>query len=136
MTAKKYFTEQEKKAARNQQSRNWNKDNPNKHREQSAAHYHGHRESIRERRRDLRYQRIYGITLEEYNKMFAAQNGCCYICKTHQADLGKPLSVDHHHSSGKVRRLLCVKCNAGLGNFKEDASLLRKAMDYLKEFNQ
>jgi hypothetical protein len=46
------------------------------------------------------------------------------------------LSVDHHHSSGKVRGVLCRKCNAAIGFLNEDAALLEKAASYVRHWNQ
>lgn len=80
-------------------------------------------------------KRKYGIDLEKYNSMFISQNGCCYICGTHQSELKKRLHVDHNHSTGEVRALLCHGCNTGLGNLKEDIKVIEKAVSYLKEFN-
>lgn len=77
---------------------------------------------------------VYGIGMPEYNKMFAEQEGCCYICKRHQSELPKSLCVDHDHSSpkGEVRGLLCHDCNRGLGDFKDNLILLKKAVEYLE----
>lgn len=75
-----------------------------------------------------------GLTVEIYNKMFSDQNGCCKICGTHQSKLRAKLAVDHCHSSGKVRALLCHACNLILGNAKDDASILQRSIVYLKSF--
>jgi hypothetical protein len=53
----------------------------------------------------------YGITLNDYNKMFKQQNGKCAICERHQNDLTRTLCVDHDHKTNQVRALLCVTCN-------------------------
>lgn len=82
------------------------------------------------RRIDLR--RKYGITLEQYNKMFAAQNGCCAICGTHQVEFKKAFAVDHDHATGVVRSLLCVNCNVGVGCFRDNPEILKAAIDYLE----
>lgn len=78
----------------------------------------------------------YGIDSTEYNQMEAAQQGLCAICKRLQAptDAGKPrlLFIDHDHRTGKVRGLLCTRCNAGLGMFLDDASLMKRAILYLE----
>ncbi len=89
--------------------------------------------------RSMRNKRLkkYGITVEEYDRMFEAQRGLCAICghpeTTIDARYGKMrmLSVDHCHTTGKVRGLLCGHCNIGLGSFKDDASLLAHAITYL-----
>jgi len=73
----------------------------------------------------------YGITADEYNYLFIKQEGKCAICKQHQGTLPKRLSVDHCHETGKIRGLLCNKCNVSLGNFNDDISLLKEAIKYL-----
>ncbi len=76
--------------------------------------------------------RAYGITLEDYNRMFAEQNGCCAICGKHQTELDRTLAVDHCHKSGKVRKLLCIKCNAVLGLVNDNIDLLEELILYVK----
>jgi hypothetical protein len=73
----------------------------------------------------------YGITLETYNQMHKKQDGKCYICGGTNRD-GKRLGVDHNHITGKVRKLLCRRCNIVLGAVGDSVVLLKKAMDYLK----
>jgi hypothetical protein len=75
----------------------------------------------------------YGLTVEEYNQMFADQNGGCAICGTHQSELKRKLAVDHDHETGKIRGLLCSHCNAGIGQFKDNVSLMGFAIDYLNK---
>lgn len=88
--------------------------------------------------RDQDLQRSYGITLETYNKMLEAQGGVCKICgkpeTAYEKKTGKvrALAVDHCHTKGHVRSLLCTGCNQGLGNFKDSIELLEKAVEYLK----
>lgn len=81
-----------------------------------------------QRRQNLRRQ--HGLTLEQYETMLGQQSGGCAIC-----GVGNPptLAVDHNHKTGKIRGLLCAKCNTGLGGFRDDTSLLCRAIAYLKE---
>jgi len=79
------------------------------------------------------WRRKYGLTEEEYNEFFIIQKGCCSICGRHQNELNRPLGVDHNHATGKIRGLLCYKCNTGLGMFNDDINVLKKAIDYLGE---
>lgn len=67
---------------------------------------------------DLALQKKYGITLEDYNKMFAEQNGCCAMCGRHQSEFKRALAVDHNHITGAVRGLLCMRCNTTLGSYE------------------
>lgn len=69
----------------------------------------------------------YGLTLEDYNYMKSLQEKKCLICKSE-----KKLVVDHCHISGKVRGLLCDKCNLGIGHFKDDIENLKRAIIYLE----
>ncbi|KKN66086.1 hypothetical protein LCGC14_0475640 [marine sediment metagenome] len=56
----------------------------------------------------------YGMTIEDYNKIFIKQNGCCAICGRQQSKQKRRLSVDHNHKTGQIRGLLCQSCNAHL----------------------
>lgn len=85
-----------------------------------------------EHHRDAMLKNNYGISLDEYKEMYAAQEGKCAICEAVKPDHGKSgLVVDHCHTHGHVRMLLCFECNTGLGRFKDDVRLLAKAIDYL-----
>lgn len=80
----------------------------------------------------------FGINANDYDKMLKKQNGVCGICKKeekerHQNGKLRKLAIDHCHSTGKIRGLLCTKCNQGLGNFKDNESYLEQAIKYLKE---
>lgn len=81
--------------------------------------------------KNIQLKHEYGITLTEYNQMFADQNGLCSGCYTHQSQLKRSLSVDHNHKTGKVRGLLCGNCNRGLGYLWDNAQVLRRLADYL-----
>ncbi len=96
---------------------------------------HGNNEDISKvQAQDWRLKTTYGINIETYNKMFNDQNGCCKICKIHQTDLNKNLAVDHSHTTGKVRGLLCHKCNMGIGLLQEDITILAESIKYLMSF--
>lgn len=71
----------------------------------------------------------YGLTYADYVEMLAAQNGGCRICG--QAPGKRRLAVDHDHQTGKVRGLLCGRCNSGLGFFQDDSARMRQAIAYL-----
>ena len=75
----------------------------------------------------------YGIDVEEYNRLFEAQKGCCKICNKHQTEFKKKLSVDHNHTTGKVRGLLCDSCNRGLGFLQDSPNTVASALEYLLE---
>lgn len=90
-----------------------------------------HRKACRQSRRDynktdkgklskykahLKYK--FNLTLEEYDKMFEAQNGVCAICGL--PEIARRLAVDHDHKTGKIRGLLCANCNISLGWYEKN----------------
>jgi hypothetical protein len=77
----------------------------------------------------------YGITREEYDALTIKQGGLCAICKGSDPRRGKStrLFVDHDHETGRVRGLLCHRCNVALGGFSDDIARLRAAANYLEE---
>lgn len=74
---------------------------------------------------------LYGISLDILNQMKIDQLFSCLICKTHEDNLSRGLFVDHCHSSGKVRGLLCQSCNTMLGAAKDNQSILQEGIKYL-----
>lgn len=78
-----------------------------------------------------RLREKYGLELEEYEALVAAQNGVCAICKGPPLESTGRLSVDHCHDTGVVRGLLCATCNAGLGHFQDDSVRLVAALQYI-----
>lgn len=83
-----------------------------------------------------RLKNVYGISLEDYDRMLESQGGGCAICGGPPGKgRGGPLNffcVDHDHQTGRVRGLLCVDHNTGLGRFEDSLNLLLKAVEYLK----
>jgi hypothetical protein len=65
--------------------------------------------------------------------MFTKQDGRCKICNIVQEELIKALAVDHCHTTGKVRGLLCRECNLMLGNANDNIENLKAAIAYLEE---
>jgi hypothetical protein len=92
------------------------------------AYHRAHKHEISARRQGGHLKRRYGISRADYAALLARQGGVCAIC-------GKPpektLCVDHCHSTGKIRGLLCRKCNFGLGCYGEDQAALIAALAYL-----
>ena len=71
------------------------------------------------------------MTVEQFEQMFTDQGGRCAICGTDDFQ-GKRPHVDHCHTTGVIRGLLCVRCNQGLGNFRDSPAQLRAAIAYLE----
>jgi hypothetical protein len=93
------------------------------------------REANPDYHKNIFLKRHYGISIDRYNEMLVEQDGCCAICKKaeHNEIKGKiiSLAVDHDHSTGAVRALLCGDCNRALGLFRDDPALLDAAKTYL-----
>lgn len=88
----------------------------------------------REKRRyELYIERVYKISIEDYNKMLVLQNNSCAICKRPKPTGKGGFHVDHCHSTGKVRSLLCSKCNLLLGMAEENSEVLLNASIYLEK---
>lgn len=79
------------------------------------------------RRAEFKRRQLYGIDDATFKLMLKAQDNKCAICRE---PFGK-VHVDHDHTTGKVRALLCVPCNLGLGSFKDNIDSLMKATSYL-----
>ena len=116
------------KSCRSEEKKRRYRDDP----EFKAAHERGNREGA--------YKRKFGINTETYENMLEACNNVCQICnkpetRSSRGRKAEPmrLAVDHCHTTGKVRGLLCQACNTALGQFNDDTDLLTKAINYLKE---
>ena len=73
----------------------------------------------------------YGMTPDEFQAMLADQGGVCFICGREEV-LDRALSVDHCHTCGAVRGLLCCRCNFALGAFGDSGQKMRDAAAYLR----
>jgi hypothetical protein len=85
----------------------------------------------RRRQRECSYRK-FGAAVEDYDRLFIEQEGCCAICG-HKPELGEAiLQFDHDHEGITHRGLLCHHCNAALGHMADDPARLRAAADYLE----
>lgn len=90
-----------------------------------------------ETRKNSNIRTVFGITMEDYKAMLLQQGNACAICRTEKTGVAeknkkeRSLAIDHDHATGKVRGLLCHRCNFGLGHFKDNPDLLTKAAAYL-----
>lgn len=82
------------------------------------------------KRRQRHYLQAYDISLRDYFQMLETQQGCCAICQT-PAEHESSLFVDHNHTTGIVRGLLCPDCNKGIGFFRDNPSFLEQAARYV-----
>lgn len=139
------------KVCRTTYQRNWKRNNTSKTKKYRRKHYVKNADKCNarttswrirnpdkykksERIRHLRAK--YKISLEDYNKLFVAQKGVCAICKRLDASKAAselaPLCVDHCHETGKVRGLLCHKCNRDLASI-ENEKFLAESLTYLEQ---
>lgn len=89
-----------------------------------------------------RRYRSYGLTEETYKELYTSQGGCCAICRVPLLEVNSPgragprkrnTHIDHCHTTGKTRGILCSGCNLGLGHFQDDPSKLQAAIAYLAQ---
>lgn len=83
------------------------------------------------KQRDTYYRRTFGMSADDVDAMLAAQGGACAICGT-RPEREASLHVDHEHGSGRVRGILCLNCNQGIGKFGDDPAVLERAVEYLR----
>jgi len=118
--------------------RKWRKEHPNESRKSSTEYYHRHPEERRaygaawkrnnpDKRRAAHRKHMYGLSHDDFVVLLQSQNGRCAICT---GVLENPF-VDHDHTTGAVRGLLCPPCNKAIGFFRDRVDLLTQAIAYL-----
>lgn len=125
---------------RNAASYEWNRLNKDKvkqanlkNRDKRKAFYDSPEGAICSRKAHLK--RTYGLTLEQFNEKLESQGNVCAICRSNNTrDKHGVMAVDHCHSTGKIRGLLCFKCNSALGNFDDNKQLLIETLKYLEKY--
>ena len=104
--------------------------NPERVKEQQARFYHS--QKGRWANMNKRLKRMYGITAEDYAWMLNVQDRQCKICGADEKTTrNETLVVDHCHSTGKVRGLLCHKCNAGHGQYADNLTIMCDSAEYI-----
>lgn len=102
-----------------------------------------YRDKNRERVLHNKRKQAYGITSTQYKTMLKEQNFVCAVCKnpeTSKVGKGKhatkvnSLSVDHNHRTGKIRGLLCSKCNRALGYLQESVDIMKSLISYINKY--
>jgi hypothetical protein len=98
----------------------------------------GKSDHISRQRSQKRNEDKFRVSPEEYAQMFEKQGGVCAICKkanTRVSAAGRVmlLAVDHDHVTGKVRGLLCTRCNLGIGYFRDNPTIVNAAVAYLEK---
>lgn len=83
--------------------------------------------------RDVRLQRTFGLKPGQYDEMLKEQDYKCAVCGKTEQENNKRLAVDHCHKTGKIRKLLCHKCNCALGMVDDNKDTLSSLISYLME---
>lgn len=113
--------------------------NPRRTKESWAKYVRDWRNANPRAARSIDLKKRFGITLDEYEILLERQQNVCKLCQQPERAIdrfsGMPrnLAVDHCHTTGKIRGLLCTHCNTALGLFQEDPELMIKAAEYVKE---
>ncbi len=102
----------------------WQRDNREKYQAKQRAYAESGKKKVADRKSHLK--RKYGITPEDFHALLASQGGGCAICGKPDVD-----HVDHDHVTGRVRGILCFRCNVAIGQMDDDCDRLAAAMAYL-----
>jgi hypothetical protein len=122
--------------------RNWRLKNPERSKANAERTYQKNKDRVltrskvryqenkEELKKQFKIRRIeqYGISVKQFEEMFAKQDGKCAICA--DSFTGTPC-IDHNHNTGVVRQLLCRSCNTCLGSIKENIKILNSMIDYI-----
>lgn len=115
--------------------RKWRFENREKYLAGKRDHYQRNKEKSLHTNWVNRLQRDFGISEDDYLDMLESQNGVCAICllpeRTKRQGTLKRLCVDHDHSTGEVRGLLCQRCNLAIGYLEDSPERLQRAVEYL-----
>lgn len=79
--------------------------------------------------------RRFGMTPNQFNTLNQSQNGVCAICRNPPSNKRKRLDVDHCHDTGKIRGLLCSRCNTAIGLMRDSVATLVRAVNYLAQYS-
>lgn len=105
-------------------------------REKGKGWQREYRASHKDERRARHLERNFGIGIDEYEEMARKQEHRCAICGIGQEQLSKKLHVDHDHRTGKIRKLLCQKCNLIIGLLNDNVALAENMKKYLVSFEE
>lgn len=112
--------------------------NPSHTKESWAEYMREYRKRSPSIMKSIELKKRFGISLEEYQLMLEVQQNVCAICGKvessvdHRTKRARYLAVDHCHTTGKIRGLLCSRCNTAIGLLEDDPQILQNAIDYIK----
>jgi hypothetical protein len=95
-----------------------------------------HPDRVKATARKSSIKRKFGLSMVEFNEMLLNQECRCAICRIHVSKLKQDIAVDHNHKTGKVRALLCHRCNNILGQAQDHIEILQEAIAYLRRFSE
>jgi hypothetical protein len=127
---KRYRQSERGRLKANERAKKYRTQDPEKSRQRCRDWYKNNKESVIERNRWYKRKRQFGLTREAFFELLTSQGNKCAACGS--ADPGtKGWMVDHCHTNGHVRGILCHHCNAGLGHARDDIAVLEKWIKYL-----
>jgi hypothetical protein len=103
------------------------------HKDQVTATAAWYTKNTEQRRRRYHLKKVYGLTESQYSEMRDRQQGACAICGIVSQS---PLHIDHDHSTGRVRALLCTRCNSMIGYARDSIEMLKKGIEYLEFYSE
>jgi Autographiviridae endonuclease VII len=127
----KEYREKNKEKIKNY-TKKYREDNLDYFRNMHKEYYQENKEKLKHYRHEKQMEILYGINKNQYNELLERQLNCCAICGKNKDEFRYALSVDHNHETGKIRGLLCLNCNTGIGKFEDKIELVEKALNYLK----
>lgn len=124
--------------------REWRKKNPEKEKAKQDRYQLRNKEKLKERRqaylkkkpqwsREFMLRKRYNLTIAEFDKMLEEQGGKCAICFATEPGGRGSFHVDHNHTTGEVRGILCASCNLMLGKTDDNTDKLKRAIEYLEK---
>lgn len=120
-------------------NKEWFSNNKEKHAATCALWYSKNKEKANRKGTDWHYKSNYGISYEEFILLAGKQQNKCAICSTTLVFTGRGTTravMDHCHTTGDIRGILCSNCNQGIGLLKENIGILKSSILYLEKYNK
>ena|ERR1700693_4932804 len=139
---KNKLSKEERREKTNARHRKWMSDNREKMNKYTSNWYSKNphkKKEYREKRKEYTKLRLiqikYGLSPKEYKELFNQTNNECPVCNVifYSNGNGSHACVDHNHTTGKIRGIICRNCNVALGNTKDNPKILRALIEYLKD---
>lgn len=116
-------------ACQNLGKSDWARRNPKHYLEYQRRKYRENRKRGQDRNRKYKW----GLSPEEFGQMLSGQDNKCSICRRDQSEIRRSFDIDHDHLTGKIRSLLCNRCNITLGRCEESVEIFESIISYLKK---